>query len=375
MDLTGDTDGLTAIPLEDVHVLTGHSHEVFVCAWNPMHETLASGSGDGTARIWATPPSEQPPIVLKHYDSKEGVDKTKGVTTLDWCPNGELIATGSYDGQAHIWTADGVMKCALNEHSGPVFSLKWNAVGDLLLSCSADKTAIIWDANTGFVKQKFTFHKAPTLDVDWKNQDTFASCSTDNFIFVCKLGESQPLKVMEGHKDEVNAIKWDPSGTLLASCSDDLTVKVWNMQQPSYIHSFAGHDRDIFTIRWGPATRPAGTPLLLASASLDSSIKVWNVDNGTCIYSLAKHSDPVYSVAFSPDGLYLASGSCGTVNDALERGDLQIWRLSDGELVRSHKGSGGIFEVCWNPSGSKVAACFSNTTLAVINFTPPEPPL
>lgn len=26
--------------------------------------------------------------------------------------------------------------------------------------------------------------------------------------------------------DEVNAIKWDPSGSLLASCSDDYSAKV-----------------------------------------------------------------------------------------------------------------------------------------------------
>lgn len=31
---------------------------------------------------------------------------------------------------------------------------------------------------------------------------------------------------MIGHCDEVNAIKWDPSGSLLASCSDDYTAKV-----------------------------------------------------------------------------------------------------------------------------------------------------
>lgn len=27
-------------------------------------------------------------------------------------------------------------------------------------------------------------------------------------------------------QNEVNAIKWDPSGMLLASCSDDMTLKV-----------------------------------------------------------------------------------------------------------------------------------------------------
>lgn len=27
-------------------------------------------------------------------------------------------------------------------------------------------------------------------------------------------------------QNEVNAIKWDPTGNLLASCSDDMTLKV-----------------------------------------------------------------------------------------------------------------------------------------------------
>jgi transducin (beta)-like 1 len=77
-------------------------------------------------------------------------------------------------------------------------------------------------------------------------------------IYVCKLGDTKPVKAFAGHQvenlfqvwillwvarwglqwnwimtycgyftqDEVNAIKWDPTGTLLASCSDDFTAKV-----------------------------------------------------------------------------------------------------------------------------------------------------
>jgi WD40 repeat protein len=48
----------------------------------------------------------------------------------------------------------------------------------------------------------------------------------DHMIYVCKLGETKPIKAFKGHTDEVNAIKWDPTGTLLASCSDDYTAKV-----------------------------------------------------------------------------------------------------------------------------------------------------
>jgi WD40 repeat protein len=31
---------------------------------------------------------------------------------------------------------------------------------------------------------------------------------------------------LQGHTNEVNAIKWDPQGKFLASCSDDMTLKV-----------------------------------------------------------------------------------------------------------------------------------------------------
>ena len=53
---------------------------------------------------------------------------------------------------------------------------------------------------------------APTLDVDWRDNTSFASCSTDKHIYVCQMGQPQPLMRFEGHTDEVNAVKWDPSG-------------------------------------------------------------------------------------------------------------------------------------------------------------------
>ncbi len=52
----------------------------------------------------------------------------------------------------------GELRNTLAAHKGPIFSLKWNRKGTLLLSGSVDKTAIIWDGRTGEVKQQFEFH-------------------------------------------------------------------------------------------------------------------------------------------------------------------------------------------------------------------------
>ena len=142
----------------------------------------------------------------------------------------------------------------LRGHIGPIFSLKWNKSGNFLLSGSYDKTTIVWDVSgeRGEIKQQFQHHTAPALDVDWKDDTTFASCSTDKTVLICKVGSNFPLQKFSGHKDEVNAVKWDPSGTLLASCSDDSTAKVWDVSsgKSDPLYDLASHKQEIYTVKW-----------------------------------------------------------------------------------------------------------------------------
>ncbi|AES94614.2 WD40 repeat-containing protein HOS15 [Medicago truncatula] len=359
--------------MSDVTILEGHKSEVCACAWSPTGSFLASGSGDSTARIWTIAErtrkldSKNDPstvLVLQHIKGTTNEkSKDKDVTTLDWNGEGTLLATGAYDGYARIWTTNGELKSTLSKHKGAILSLKWNKKGDYILTGSCDETAIVWDVQAEKWKQQFAFHKGPTLDVDWRNNVSFASSSTDTMIHVCKIGDNHPIKTFEGHQSEVNCIKWDPTGSLLASCSDDNTAKIWSMKQDKYIHDFREHSKEVYTIRWsptGPGTNNPNKKLVLASASFDSTVKLWDAELGKLIYSLSGHRDGVYSVAFSPNGEYLASGSPDK--------SINIWSLNDGKIIKTYNGNGGIFEVCWNKEGDKIAACFSNNTVCVLDF-------
>lgn len=348
----------------EVTVLGGHESEVFMCAWSPTELLLASGSGDSTARIWALPPTPSgaasvsmigEPLVLHHVNANN--EPSRDITTLDWRHDGALLATGSIDGLARIWSADGRLVRTLSKHRQPIFSLRWNRSGNRLLSGAVDKSAVVWDVDSGEALQQYAVHEAPTLDVDWRDDDVFATCSSDRTITVCRVGEERPMVRYTGHQDEVNAIRWDPTGRLLASCSDDHTAKVWSLDQAAHVLDLRSHTKEIYTIQWAPAE--SGPPLL-ASASFDATIKLWDVHAGRCMQNLTKHRDAVYSVAFSPDGQYLASGSSDQ--------SVMVWSVRDGALIKTFTGRGGIFEVCWDSTGSKIAACFSNATVCVFDL-------
>lgn len=380
----GEEDSLAAKP-EEVLKLDKHQSEVFMCAWNPVYTNLiATGSGDASARIWEMNDKYAKAGLKECTELPHGIEtgdrKNKDVTTLEWSTDGLLLATGSYDGIARVWDRTGALIHTLRGHQGPIFSLKWNRRGNFLLSGSYDKTIIVWNltcapgvdgygvgdgTNNGYIEHQFKDHEAPALDVDWKDDTTFASCSTDRTVHIYEVNIDAPLKIYKGHTDEVNAVKWSPSGTFLASCSDDCTAKVWEVDsdRTEPLYDFVNHDQEIYTVKWSPtgpgSPNPSKMPLL-ATASFDGSIRLWNIKDGSCFGYFNQHRDSVYSVAFSPSGDYLASGSLA--------GQMYIWDVAAAQYVKSYKGKGDIFEVAWNKEETRVAACFSSNVVAVIDF-------
>lgn len=162
MDVSEPISDSIEIPASHATILKGHESEVFICAWNPKTDLLASGSGDSTARIWNLndPESINNQLILRHCIQRGDteVPSNKDVTSLDWNSDGSLLVTGSYDGFARIWTTEGKLSLTLGQHKGPIFSISYSRDGSHILSAGVDKTTIIWDSVKGVCKQQFSFH-------------------------------------------------------------------------------------------------------------------------------------------------------------------------------------------------------------------------
>lgn len=110
----------------------------------------------------------------------------------------------------------------------------------------------------------------------------------------------------------------------------------------------------------GPGSPRPSDPPMLVSASLDSTVRVWDPSAGACRLTLRGHTGTVYVARFSPDGQLVASGS-------FDRRVL-VWSVRDGSIVRSFTGSGGVFDVAWHPNGGRLAACFSDGVVSLLDM-------
>ncbi|CEQ40602.1 SPOSA6832_02256 [Sporobolomyces salmonicolor] len=406
-----DMTKVNKISQDDKRVIKLRGHtvaKVQPCAFNSkVPSLLATGGGDSTCRIWDVPSSSSAgqTILKEHTICKHAsAQRRSDVAAVAWDPSGSLLATGSEDGIARIWTPSGDLHLVLSMHQRAIFSLKWSPNGTLLLTGSLDSTVCLWELSSGKVRQQYSTHGDSVLDVDWNDDSTFASASMDKTgleahqleferTSVFSTSRASPVHRFRGHRDEVNVVKFSPCGTLVASCSDDHTVRIWSLRNlPALnvahkpvkkgdqarqiddedhggVFVLEGHESDVHQIAWMPGCGREGAEgnRLIASCSFDHTAKLWDADAGTCLYTFARHSDYVYSIAFEPTlGRFLATGS----ND----GTVEVWRIEDRALVVEYQNSAPVYELTWHPHGTQLAVCGHAEDVAVIplDSTPSE---
>jgi eukaryotic-like serine/threonine-protein kinase len=357
----------------------GHTGQVSCIAYSPDGTRLASGSSDGTARVWDATTGQTVHVLKGHIDT---------VTCLAFNPDGKLLATGSEDTTIKLWeVATGKELATLTGHILTVNSL--------------------------------AFPPAMKGVASPPKSHLLASAGDDGTIQLHDVATRKQVRVFQGHRTKVTCVAFSPDGTRLASAGWDFQVRLWDVAAGTELRAWEGDRHFVFfsadgsrllfgghnalqivdlasgkPVRAIAVSHPQGAPVLSAeigtlgsqtvtsyfrpvqgftAAALSTDgcrlctidggmIQIWDADTGQELRTLrlpakSNQRDSSY-VAWSPDGRQIVAGNIGSCIHAWSAQEEQ-----EGPLLTGHHSR--IERLAFNPDGSRLASTSQDHTAKI----------
>ncbi|KAL1253293.1 hypothetical protein QQF64_017986 [Cirrhinus molitorella] len=411
-DIAGD---LRKCPIKK---LEGHQNRVSSCSWNTEQGLLATGSQDGTVRLWAVTPNTaelqhtHTCSVSEDAQSSDGSMGSHLLSAVSWSAGGTLLAAFQ-NKLINIWSVNGT-QAHIEAQSSWVTALSWVQTSTPFLSqeaCSQVSPpesllvgrldgSLCWLEVTDDLRVERTelthcYRKESPQCLAWYSVDKpFAVGYPDGKILLATAEsyETDPPILLTAFPESMSALRWDPTGHLLLSVGRSEVVKIWGRASGAWVtlHSLF-HTGTVNTAEWCPLPGRGPEPrLMMAVGCQNGLLYVWTLPQGganvsvpnfltpstsqdkssaikrgnaKCVFRLSGHITAVKTLSFCPSGLALVSGGIGGV--------LNIWSLRDGSILQTVvTGMGSVVCTTWIPHIGVTASSGRSKDVLLIRCTP-----
>jgi WD40 repeat protein len=300
--------------------LQGPGGAVSAVAYIPDGRKIATGSQDGTVRIWDAGTRAEL-LVLAGHASK--------VRSLSFSPDGASLLSASEDGTARVWNVvDGKQRLLVTtSFNRPCYGAAFAPSGDRFATLASNDDVMVWHSATGQKLQSWA-PKAPTAPLmthglKAAKGSTIAYSGDGRLIVVgsdfpqtaiLKVTKSnlRLLRTLQGLGEGcVHSAAFSADGTRVATGSGDGSVFVWQVSDGQCIEEMPKRNGPIFSVKFSPR----GDRIVTAGA--DGRACIWDTQTRTLIGELGGHTFWIRDVAFSPDAKAIVTAS--------EDGTARIW--------------------------------------------------
>ncbi|EFN72255.1 Putative actin-interacting protein 1 [Camponotus floridanus] len=380
--------------------ISGQSKPINSCDFRPARPfRLITGSEDNTIAVFEGPP-------FKFKMTKQ--EHTRFVQTVRYSPDGNLFASGGFDGKVFIYngtTSDLIGEVGSPAHQGGVYGVAWKPDSKQLLTASGDKTCKLWDVETRSLITEFNM--GTTVDDQqvsclWQGKHLL-SVSLSGFINYLDVDNPQkPIRIIKGHNKPITVLTLSPDRGTIYTGSHDGYITNWNAEtgENDRVQGH-GHGNQINGMKAaGNLLYTAGIDDTLRSIDIatnayaeTSVVKLDSQPRGLDIYNDIAIVASVRQIAVTQNSNKLSSlpinyePSCVSINQ--ETGDVAVGSTSDNKVrffiyvfnicekyVLAHNREWGfhnarVNSVAWSPNSDMVASGSLDTTIIIWSVTNP----
>ncbi len=225
-----------------------HEGMLIRLAFNPKGDLLASGSADKTAKIWSVNDSAQQGITslegmlsLTLQEQQTLTGHTKAIHGLSFAPDSQTLATASYDGSIGLFPLNSEQKALfIPAHKGIVGGISFDNNGTHLLSLGQDRIHKLW--NLSVQPPSELEAKIPNVNDTpmWltlsPNNQWLASVGREMVVNVYNRETQQSSRLL-GHEQTVNKAIFAPDSQQLTTVAGDATARFWNIAKGNELFS------------------------------------------------------------------------------------------------------------------------------------------
>lgn len=272
--------------------LIGHRKAVRCVAYSPDGSQIASGSEDGTLRLWSIAGGEQ----LAEATFDDSVD------SVTFTSDGKFIVCGLASGAIRACKSNGAQTpWQVMAHDHGVISCLGLAPSGRVISIGWDRALLMWQPMLPVRHEVAILPTVPKAIAVSTDGLTLAVACVNSIAFVNM--NRQGLIRTGPTESQPTSIAISPDKSIFAYGTGTGQVCVLESGSGKQVQSFQAHDWVVFGLVFGADGRQ------LITGGVDGKTRTWDVTRGELVGEYQWHENWLTCMSISPEGSTIATGS------------------------------------------------------------------